>query len=85
MVKERTITEIHDKEIGHEKFAMFVDEFINNGFTITNIKEYQTKYKFLLNDLPLEFDKNPIVSVWWQYSQCKNLYEQHEKLKKLKL
>lgn len=81
MMKRRTIEDVHDSKIGHNKFAKFVDEFIANGFEITDIKEFQTKYKFLLNGYPLEFDKNPIVSVWWQYNQCKNLYEMYMKIK----
>lgn len=81
-MKTRTIEEIHDKRIGHKKFAMFVDEFINNGYEITEIKEYYEKYKFKLNGYPFEFDKNPIVSVWWQYNQIENLYKQQKELEK---
>ena len=39
-MKTRTIEEIHDKEIGHKKFAWFVDTAIEDGHKITEIKEY---------------------------------------------
>ena len=44
-MKNRTIEEIHDKEIGHKKFAWFVDTAIKDGHKITQIKEYNGKIK----------------------------------------
>lgn len=79
-MKKRTIAEIHDKEIGHRKFALFIDEAKEQGYEITEIKEYNEKYKFLWNGYPLEFDKNLNISVWWQFSRCKELYEMHLKI-----
>ena len=45
-MKNRTIEDIHDKEIGHKKFAWFVDTAIEDGHKITQIKEYNEKFKF---------------------------------------
>lgn len=83
-MKNRTIEEIHDKEIGHKKFAWFVDTAIEKGYTIKNIREYNEKFKFEMNGWPLEFDKRPNLSVKWQLETCEMLVAQHEKLKKMK-
>lgn len=79
-MKVRTLNDIHDREIGHTKFAKFVDYAIENGYAITDIKEYQTKYKFNWNGYPLEFDKDPNISVWWQYGRCEKLYKMYIEL-----
>ena len=83
-MKQRTIDEIHDKEIGHKKFAWFVDMAIKKGYQITEIKEYNEKFKFKMNGYPLEFDKLPSLSVKWQLEMCELLIKQHEKLKQLR-
>ena len=57
-MKERTIEEIHDKEIGHRKFAKFVDLATEKGHTITNIKEFNEKFKFEMDGEPVEYDKH---------------------------
>lgn len=82
-MKNRTIEDIHDKEIGHKKFAWFIDEAMEQGYTITCIKEYYEKFKFKMNGWPLEFDKNPQLSVRWQLDMCIELVKHHEKLKEL--
>ena len=81
-MKSRTIREIHDKEIGHKKFATFVDKVVEDGHTVSNIKEYNEKFKFDLDGYPMEFDKNPIVSRWWQLDQCYKLLEYYKILEK---
>ena len=83
-MKNRTIEEIHDKYVGHKKFAWFVDTAIEKGYTITCIKEYNEKFKFKMNGYPLEFDKMPSLSVKWQLEQCELLVAYHEKLKEIK-
>ena len=80
-MKKRTIEEIHDKEIGHKKFAWFVDTAIDNGYKITDIKEYNEKFKFKMNGWPLEFDKWPNLSAKWQYELCVDLVNLNEKAK----
>ena len=82
-MKNRTIEEIHDKEIGHKKFAWFVDTAIEKGYRISDIKEYNEKFKFKMNGWPLEFDKMPTISVKWQLEMCEMIVEQNEKLKKM--
>lgn len=79
-MKSRTIEEIHNKEIGHKKFAWFVDNAIKEGHTIREIKEYYEKFKFVMDEIPLEFDKRPNIDVKWQYKQCCDLIEMHKKL-----
>ena len=82
-MKERTIEEIHDKYVGHKKFAWFVDTAIEKGYTITDIKEYNEKFKFLMNGYPLEFDKSPKVNAKWQLEQCEKLVEYHKELEEI--
>lgn len=79
-MKVRTIEDIHDKEIGHKKFAWFVDTAIENGYKITEIKEYNEKFKFKMNGWAVEFDKYPNLSVKWQYETCVELVKLHERL-----
>ena len=84
-MKKRTIEEIHDIEIGHKKFAWFIDEAIEKGYKITNIREYNEKFKFNMDGYPLEFDKMPQLSVKWQLEQCENIIALRRKLETLKL
>lgn len=69
-MKVRTIEELHDKEIGHRKFAKVCDVLIANGHKVSNIKEYYEKFKFDLDDHPFEYDKN------WKSSadKCANYF-----------
>ena len=83
-MKNRTIEEIHDKYVGHKKFAWFVDTAIEKGYTIENIREFNEKFKFEMNGYPLEFDKSPKTDKKWQLEQCEMLVAYHEKLKELK-
>ncbi len=79
-MKNRTIEEIHDKWVGHKKFAWFVDTAIEDGHKITQIKEYNEKFKFKLDGYPMEFDKMPDISKKWQLDVCYQLLEYHKKL-----
>lgn len=56
-MKERTIQELHDKEIGHRKFATICDLVVAQGHTITNIKEYNEKFKFEIDGFNFEYQK----------------------------
>ena len=82
-MKKRTIEEIHDKEIGHKKFAWFVDTAIADGHTITNIREFYEKFKFNLDGIPLEFDKLPTINAKWQLEQCYKLINYHKRWEEL--
>lgn len=84
-MKHRTIEEIHDKYIGHKKFAWFVDTAIEKGYEITEIKEYNEKFKFEMNGLQLEFDKAPSINAKWQLEMCEMLVAQRDKLKEILL
>lgn len=79
-MKNRTIQEIHDKLIGHKKFALFVDVAIVDGHEITQIKEYNEKYKFKMDGYPMSFDKSPTISTKWQLENCYKLLKYHKKL-----
>ena len=82
-MKVRTIEEIHDKEIGHKKFAWFVDTAIAKGYQISNIKEFNEKFKFKMNGYPLEFDKLPSINAKWQLERCEELVKQNDELAEL--
>lgn len=83
-MKVRTIEEVHDKEIGHKKFAWFVDKAMEDGHKITKIREYNEKFKFEIDGYPLEFDKMPSLSVKWQLEQCYLLLDYHNKLEQMR-
>lgn len=57
-MKQRTISDLHDKDIGHKKFAKICDLLIEKGHKVENIKEYYEKFKFEIDDYPFEYDKN---------------------------
>ena len=45
-MKLRTIEELHDKHIGHKKFAKICDLLVEKGYKVENIKEYYEQFKF---------------------------------------
>lgn len=45
-MKTRTIEELHDKHIGHKKFASIVDILIADNHKVSDIKEYNEQFKF---------------------------------------
>ena len=83
-MKVRTIEEIHDKYIGHKKFALFVDTAIKDGHTIIEIKEFNEKFKFKFNGIYMEFDKSPKAQWKWQLEQCEKLFDNYKKLEELR-
>ena len=83
MVKNRTLEEIHDKKIGHSKFAWFCDQALANGYEITQIKEFYEKFKFRMNGYLVEFDKNPKANAKWQYDQCVKLIDYYKQLENI--
>ena len=85
MVKPRTLEEIHSKEYGHSKFAWFCDHALACGYEITQINEYQSKFKFRMNGYLLEFDKNPKANAKWQYDCCVKLIDYYKQLEQVHL
>ena len=55
-MKTRTIEDIHD-DFGNTAFALLLDNAIKYGRTITDIEEYDEKFKFKMDGYPLEFYK----------------------------
>ena len=57
-MKNRTIEELHDKDIGHRKFAKVCDLLIEKNHTVTNIKEFNEKFKFEVDGFLMEYSKD---------------------------
>ena len=83
-MKQRTVEEIHNKEYGHSKFARFLDMAKSKNYSVTNIKEYNEKFKFEMEGYKLEFDKKPSISAKWQFEYCEMLIKQANELKMMK-
>ena len=75
-MKNRTIEELHDKEIGHKKFAKVVDIMIERGHQVTDIREGYEKFKFTMDNNFLEYDKNYKASAKSFVEYCEKLAEQ---------
>ena len=56
-MQKRTIADLHDRYIGHRKFAKVCDLLTEKGYKITDIKEYNEKFTFRVNDTPSTYDK----------------------------
>ena len=74
-MKTRTIEDIHDEEIGHKEFSWFVDATIKDGHMITNIEEYNEKFKFKMDGYPTEFGKLPYAHKKAQLETCYRILE----------
>ena len=72
MAMLRTIEEIHSKEVGHPRFAKFIDMMKEENYEITNIKEYYERFEFYADGIRLSFDKR-IRDLKWYLSFCKNI------------
>lgn len=57
-MKQRTILDLHDRYIGHKKFAKICDLLINKGHKVENIKEYNEKFKFTIDGFNFEYRKD---------------------------
>ena len=53
----KAIEELHDKDVEHRKFAKVCDLLIEKGYRISNIKEFNEKFKFELDGWPMEYSK----------------------------
>lgn len=82
-MKERTIEELHDKRIGHTKFANVCDILVSRGYKVTNIKEYNEKFKFELNGSSFEFSKYWKASATRYADYLISTYNQELQLAKL--
>lgn len=56
-MKKRTIEELHDKYIGHKKFAKICDLIIAQDHEVTDIREYNEKFKFEVDGYKFEYSK----------------------------
>ena len=75
IIKERTIEDIHDKYIGHKKFAKVIDIIMEKGYEITDIKESGTTFQFRINGYPLRTLKDWKSNKEWA-NYLINTYEQ---------
>lgn len=57
-MKKRTLEELHDREIGHRKFAKVCDLLIEQGYSINDIKEYYEKFTFFVDGSRFEYSKD---------------------------
>lgn len=71
-MKVRTISEVKSKELGHKRFANFIRLAESDGYDITDIREYNEKFKFKMNNHDIEYSKN-----------CKNAKQHYEFIKEL--
>lgn len=72
-MKTRTIEELHDKEIGHKKFANVCDLILENGHSIKDIKEYNEKFKFYVDGFLFEYSKEWKASAKEYYDYLLNI------------
>ncbi len=56
-MKKRTIEELHDKEIGHRKFAKVCDLLVEQGHKVENIVEFYEKFRFDVDGFWFEYSK----------------------------
>ena len=57
-MQKRTIKDLHDKQIGHRKFAKVCDILIEKGHKVENIKELYEKFRFDVDGFWFEYQKN---------------------------
>lgn len=57
-MQPRTIEDLHDKKIGHRKFAKVCDLFAQNRIKVSDIKEYYEKFTFKILNKTYEYSKN---------------------------
>lgn len=79
-MKRRTIEEVHDRDIGHRKFAKFIDMAIAEGYKITNIRETNVMFKFDMDGYQMDFDKDMSIETKYQFEFCKMNLKTQKKL-----
>lgn len=80
-MKQRTIEELHDKYIGHRKFAKVIDLLINSHYQITDIKEYNEQFKFKVNNREFIYRKEWKASAKVYCEYLINIYNSLERVK----
>ena len=81
-MKNRTIEELHDKYVGHKKMAVICDILINDGYEVTDIKEYNEQFKFKVNNHQFWYRKEWKSSAKDFVKYIINLLSFEEELKK---
>lgn len=81
-MKNRTIEELHDKRIGHKKFAKICDLLIEAGYQVTDIKEFNEQFKFKCNGYQYNYRKEWKSSSKDFVKYLINLVNSEEELKK---
>lgn len=81
-MKNRTIEELHDKYVGHKKFAAICDILIERGYQITDVKEYNEQFKFRVNKHLFWYRKEWKSSAKDFANYVINLLDTEEELKK---
>ena len=61
----RTVEDLHDKHIGHRRFAKVVDELLARGHEVKDIKEYYETFKFQVDGYSLQYDKETKDTKWY--------------------
>lgn len=57
-MQKRTIEDIYNKEIGHKKFAIFLTTCKEKNIVVSEIKEYNEKFKFKADGYYFEYQKD---------------------------
>lgn len=57
-MQKRTIKDLHDKHIGHRKFAKVCDFLVEKGHKVENIVEYYEKFRFDVDGFWFEYQKD---------------------------
>lgn len=84
-MKIRTIEDLHDKEVGHKKFAKVCDLLIESGHTLSNIKEFYEKFTFDLDNYYFEYSKEWKASAKEMADYLIKLVEMKKELRKREL
>lgn len=82
-MKLRDIKDLHDKEIGHKKFAKVCDLLLEKGYQITEIKEYYEFFKFKLNNIQYWYYKDWKPSAQKFVEETERWYKNVVKIKEL--
>ena len=82
-MKNRTIEELHDKKVGHKKFAKIVDELIERNYKVTNIKEYFEKFKFEVDGYKFEYNKNWKSTAHNMVMYIVNIIDAHKRMNEM--
>ena len=77
-MKKRTIEDIR-YDLGNLEFAWFVDTAIKDGHTITNIEEYDGKFRFKMDGNPMDFfvwmDKKRQLESCYRILESRDLFK----------